>query len=232
VIKALAFDVFGTLFDWRTSLIDSFETFGRERGLTADWPALVETWREAYAPSMDLVRRGLLPWANLDALHRSSFDELAPRFGLEGLDERARAECVLFWHNLKPWPDVRAGMARLRERFVVATLSNGSVALLVDLARHADVRFDAILSAEIFRHYKPDPETYRGALELLGVAPGELMLVAAHNGDLRAAAAWGLRTAFLARPEWGPRQVSDLTADDGVDVVARDLCDLAERLGN
>lgn len=231
MIKALVFDVFGTLFDWRTSLIDSFEAFGRERSLTADWVALVEAWREAYAPSMDLVRRGTLPWMNLDALHRASFDELASRFGLEALDEAGRDECVGFWHRLQPWPDVRAGMARLRRRFVVGTLSNGNVSLLVDLARNADVRFDALFSAEIFRHYKPDPETYRGAVELLGVAPDELMLVAAHNGDLHAAAALGLHTAFLARPEWGPRQVSDLTAEDGIEVAARDLFDLAEKLG-
>jgi len=231
VIKALVFDVFGTLFDWRGSLIDSFEAFEHERGLAADWPALVEAWRAAYAPSMDLVRHGRLPWTNLDALHRASLDELAPRFGLAGLEESARAECVQFWHRLEPWPDVRAGMARLRERFTVATLSNGNVALLVDLARHADIRFDALFSAEIFRHYKPDPETYRGAAELLGIGAEELMLVAAHNADLRAAAACGLRTAFLARCEWGPRQVSDLTAEDGIDVAARDLFELAERLG-
>ena len=229
--KALVFDVFGTLFDWRTSLIDSFEAFGRERGLVADWPGLAEAWREGYAPSMDSVRRGLLPWTNLDALHRASLDELVPRFGLDRLAEAERAECVKFWHRLEPWPDVRPGMARLRERFTVATLSNGNVALLVDLARRADIRFDAIFSAEIFRHYKPDPETYRGAVELLGVAPEELMLVAAHNADLHAAAECGLRTAFLTRPEWGPRQVSDLSADDGIDVAARDLLDLAERLG-
>jgi 2-haloacid dehalogenase len=230
VIKALVFDVFGTLFDWRTSLIDSFGAFGVERAIEADWPALVESWREAYGPSMDRVRRGALPWTNLDALHRAAFDELAPRFGLEGLGEDDRATCVRFWHQLNPWPDVRPGLTRLRERFVLGTLSNGNVALLIDLARHADLRLDAILSAEIFHHYKPDPETYRGAAELLGVSPGELMLVAAHNADLHAAAACGLRTAFVARPEWGPRQISDLSVEDGIDLAARDLLDLEAKL--
>jgi len=230
MVKALVFDVFGTLFDWRASLIESFESFGRERGIEADWPALVESWREAYAPSMERVRRGEVPWMNLDALHRASFDQLAPRYGLEALDESERVRCVRFWHELEAWPDVRPGMARLRERFVVGPLSNGNVALLVDLARRARVEFDVILSAEIFRHYKPDFETYRGAVELLGVAPSELMLVAAHNGDLHKAAECGLQTAFVARAEWGPGQTSDLAADAGIDVVANDLPDLAAKL--
>jgi len=230
MLRALVFDVFGTLFDWRGSLIRLFERFGRERGVEADWPALAESWREAYGPSMERVRRGEVPWMNLDALHRTSFDELAPRYGLEALDEDDRKRCVRFWHELEAWPDVRPGMARLRERFVVGPLSNGNVALLIDLARRARVEFDVILSAEIFRHYKPDAETYRGAIELLGVAPGELMLVAAHNGDLHNAAECGLQTAFVARAEWGSGQTSDLAADAGIDVVASDLLDLAAKL--
>lgn len=231
MVKALVFDMFGTLFDWRTSLIAFFKRFGSERGITADWPELVDAWRGAYAPSMDEVRRGELPWMNLDALHRRSFDELAERFGLGTLRNDERERCTHAWHELDAWSDVRPGMQRLHTRHVLATLSNGSVALLIDLARRAALPFDMIFSAELFRHYKPDPEVYRGAAELLGLPPAEVMLVAAHNGDLRAAAACGLRTAFVARPtEYGPRQTKDFIAEESFDVVARDLNELADRL--
>jgi 2-haloacid dehalogenase len=231
VIKALVFDVFGTLVDWRTSLIGFFEGFGRERGVEADWPSLVDEWRGAYAPSMQRVRSGELPWTNLDALHRASFDDLADRFGLGALGYAERERCVRAWHALEPWSDVHEGMERLHRAFILATLSNGNVALLIDLARHARLPFDMVFSAELFRHYKPDLEVYRGAIELLGLAPAEVMLVAAHNRDLHAAATCGLRTAFVARPsEYGPRQRKDLTADDGFDAVVRDLNELADRL--
>lgn len=231
MIKALVFDVFGTLVDWRTSLIGFFERFGRERGIDADWPALVDEWRGAYVPSMEKVRRGELPWMNLDALHRRSFDELTQRYGIGELSEAERERCTRAWHKLDAWSDVRSGMQRLHERHILGTLSNGNVALLVDLARHAELPVDMIFSAELFGHYKPDPEVYRGAVELLALAPAEVMLVAAHNGDLHAAAACGLRTAFVARPsEYGPCQQRDLTADDGFDVVARDMNELADRL--
>jgi len=229
VVKAVLFDVFGTLVDWRTSLIRFFETFGGERGIAADWSQFVDEWREAYIPSMDRVRRGELPWINLDGLHRSSFDALVKRFGLPDFSEDECRDCTLAWHRLDPWPDVRNGLIALRRHAVVGTLSNGNVSLLIDLARHGDLRFDAVLSAEIFRHYKPDPETYLGAAALLGLEPGELMLAAAHNGDLQAGARCGLRTAFLARPEWGPRQHSDLCAGDGIDLTASDVLDLADR---
>ena len=171
------------------------------------------------------------PWANLDALHRASFDALVEKFGLGSLSEADRRHCALAWHALEPWPDVRGGMGRLHARFVLAPLSNGNVSLLIDLARHAQLPFDAILSAELFRHYKPDPEVYRGAVELLGCAPAEVALVAAHNGDLQAAAACGLRTIFVARPaEYGPRQRQDFSAADGVDIAVRDLEELADKL--
>ncbi|HZX68220.1 MAG TPA: haloacid dehalogenase type II, partial [Candidatus Elarobacter sp.] len=205
-VEALVFDVFGTLVDWRTSLIDDLTAFGADRGLVADWPALVDAWRGAYLPSMDRVRRGELPWTPLDALHRSSFDELAVRFGIDAaLDEEARRWCVDRWHRLRPWPDTVAGLTRLRKRYVLGTLSNGNVRLLADLAKHAPLPMDVILSAELFRHYKPDPEVYRGAADLLAVPPGGVMLVAAHGSDLAAAARTGMRTAFVARPlEHGP----------------------------
>ncbi len=234
VVEALLFDVFGTLVDWRTSLIDDLTSFGTARGLHADWAALVDDWRGEYVPSMDRVRRGALRWTSLDALHRASFDALAQRFGIaDALDDAARAWCVGRWHHLRPWPDVVPGLERLRRRFILGTLSNGNVRLLTDLTKSAPLPVDLVLSAELFRHYKPDPEVYRGAVALLATSPDRVMLAAAHNGDLQAAAREGMRTAFIARPaEYGPRQQGrDLRADPGIDVAARDLGELADRLG-
>jgi len=229
-VRALLFDTFGTLFDWRTSLIDALGAFGERRGIACDWPALVDAWRGAYVPSMDRVRRGEIAWRNLDALHAESLDALAERFDLT-LSPEDRAWIVGRWHELESWPDVRPALERLRDTHRLAPLSNGSVALLVDLARHADLRFDTIMSAETFRHYKPDPETYLGAAALFGCAPHEAMLVAAHNDDLLAAASHGLRTAFVPRTsEYGPHQDRDFSADDGIDVAVRDLGELADAL--
>jgi 2-haloacid dehalogenase len=232
-VDALLFDTFGTLVDWRTSLIADLSAFGHERGIAIDWNAFVDAWRAAYGPSMDRVRRGELPWTPLDVLHRTSFDELARRFGFAAeIDEAARTWCVDRWHHLRPWADTVPGLTRLRARWIVGTLSNGNVRLLTDLARNAPLPMDLILSAELFRHYKRDPEIYRGAIELLATAPERVMLVAAHNEDLAAAKAEGMRTAFVARPtEYGPLQQHDFTADEDVDYAAGDLVELAERLG-
>jgi 2-haloacid dehalogenase len=232
-VEALVFDVFGTLVDWRTSLIDDLTAFGDERGLRVDWAALVDAWRGAYVPSMDRVRRGELPWMTIDALHRASFDELAQRFGIAAaLDEDARRWCVDRWHRLRPWPDTVPGLTRLRTRYILGTLSNGNVRLLTDMAKYAALPFDVILSAELFRHYKTDPEVYLGAVELLATTPERVMLVAAHNADLHAAARVGMRTAFVARPtEYGPAQDHDFTADAGFDFAVGDLGELADRLG-
>jgi 2-haloacid dehalogenase len=230
-VRALLFDVFGTLVDWRGSIASQLEAFGRERGIACDWYALVDAWRGEYVPSMDRVRRGERPWAALDTLHAESFDRLAERFALPTLSAIERDWIVKRWHALEPWPDVPAALERLHEHFILATLSNGNVALLVDLARHARLRFDAILSAEIFKRYKPDQETYLGAAALLNCTPPEAMLVAAHESDLRAAAAVGLRTAFVARPgECGlpPAEASALPAE--FDVSVRSLDELLERL--
>jgi 2-haloacid dehalogenase len=231
-VRALLFDVFGTLVDWRTSIVEAASAFGVERGIACDWEAFVDAWRGAYRPAMDRVRTGEIPWRNLDALHAASFDELADRFEIgAALRAEDRDWFVRRWHALEPWADTRMGLLRLRERHVLATLSNGNVSLLVDLARHADLRFDAILSAELFEHYKPDPQTYAGAVALLGCEPHEAMLVAAHNDDLQAARRAGLHTAFVARPaEYGPHQHEDFEAEEGIDVAARDLIELAAAL--
>ena len=232
-LEALVFDVFGTLVDWRGSLIADLTAFGRERGVTIDWGALVDVWRAAYVPSMDRVRSGELPWTPLDALHRSSFDALCERFHVgDVLDDEVRRWCVDRWHRLRPWSDTVAGLTRLRTRFVLGTLSNGNVRLLVDLAKSAPLPMDVIFSAELFHHYKPDPRVYRGAVELLATTPERVMLVAAHNSDLLAAKACGLRTAFVARPdEYGPGHPADRSAAPGVDLDVRDLHELADQLG-
>jgi 2-haloacid dehalogenase len=232
-LEALVFDTFGTLVDWRTSLIEDLSDFGRRRGLDVDWPAFVDAWRHEYAPSMDRVRRGERAWAPLDVLHRESFDALAERFGFgTQLDDAAREWCVLRWHHLRPWPDTVPGLTRLRQRWITGTLSNGNVRLLTDLARNAPLPMDLILSAELFRHYKRDPEVYRGAVELLATRAERVMLVAAHNDDLAAARAEGMRTAFVARPtEYGPAQTTNLTADNTVEIAVTSLNELADRLG-
>jgi len=180
---------------------------------------------------MDRVRRGELPWLKLDALHRMILDELLVRFGLR-LSEREKRDLNNAWHRLRPWPDARPGLARLKRRHCIGTLSNGNVGLLVDMARHAELPWDCILSAELFQRYKPDPEVYRGAAELLGLAPREVMLVAAHKDDLAAARRCGLKTAFVRRPlEHGPGRELDLTNDPRSSVNADDFIDLARKLG-
>jgi len=230
-VRALVFDVFGTLVDWRASIISALERFGAERGISCDWAGLVDAWRGVYVPSMDRVRKGERPWAKLDTLHAESLDALAERFGLPSLDAADRDWIVKRWHELEPWPDVRAGLERLRERHVLSTLSNGNVSLLIDLARHANLRFDTILSAELFGHYKPDPEVYLGAAGLLGFEPYEVMMVAAHSHDMKAAAALGMPTAFIARPgEYGPGKHVDLATDLAVDIRVRGIDELADLL--
>ena len=231
-VKALVFDVFGTVVDWRGSLIADLTAFGAARGVAADWAAFVDAWRAAYQPSMDRVRRGERPFVMLDVLHRETLDRLTADFGIAGLDEAARQEMNRMWHRLRPWPDSVAGLARLKRRFTVATLSNGNVALLTAMAKNAGLPWDTIFGGDIFRHYKPDPETYLGACALLDLKPAEVMMVAAHNGDLAAARGLGLRTAFFPRPtEYGPLQAGDLAPEQDWDVVARDVEDLAARLG-
>jgi 2-haloacid dehalogenase len=230
-VKALVFDVFGTVVDWRGSILRELEELGRRKRIAADWAAFVDAWRGAYQPSMQRVRSGELPWTKLDELHRMSLDGLLRRFGIDSLEPAEVARLNRVWHRLSPWPDAVAGLARLRGKYLLGTLSNGNVSLLAELAKFAGLPWDCILSAELARHYKPDPEIYRLAAELLGERPGEVMLVAAHNGDLLAARAEGLRTAFVARPtEYGPHQSRDFQAEHDFDVVARDFGDLADRL--
>lgn len=199
-VKALAFDVFGTVVDWRGSIIREATAWGREKRLDVDWPHFADRWRAGYQPAMEKVRRGELPWMNLDALHRMLLENLIEEFRIRGLSEAEKDHWNRVWHRLDPWPDAVEGLTLLKHDFVIATLSNGNVSLLVDIARHAGLPWDAVLSSELFRHYKPDRENYLGAAELLGCRPGEVIMVAAHPGDLRAAHDCGLKTAFVPRP--------------------------------
>jgi 2-haloacid dehalogenase len=231
-VKAVLFDVFGSVVDWRGSLIGEFPEWGAARGINADWTGLVDAWRGAYAPSMDRVRRGEIPWTVLDDLHRTSLDRLVAEFGITGLS-RADLEWINNgWRRLRPWPDSVAGVTRLKTRYVTGTLSNGNVKLLVDMAKNAGLPWNVITPIDLLRHYKTDRETYIGACELLRLRPEQVMLAAAHNNDLHAARAAGLKTGFFPRPtEYGPHQSRDLAADAAWDVVARDIADLASRMG-
>jgi 2-haloacid dehalogenase len=230
VIRALAFDVFGTVVDWRASLIGELQEFGNRQGVQRDWPKFADDWRAGYLPAMDLVRRGELPWTRLDDLHRRILDELLRDAAIDApdddIDHLNRA-----WHRLDPWPDSVAGLHRLKERFTITTLSNGNVSLLTDMAKRAGLPWDCVLSAEIFGHYKPDREAYLGCAQILDVAPDELMLVAAHPSDLRAARDAGLRTAYVHRPmEYGPGRNRAMVERDEFDVAATDFLDLADKL--
>ena len=232
VVKALTFDVFGTVVDWRSSVIAEGRALGARKNIQADWAKFADAWRGGYGPSMDRVRKGEIPWTNIDRLHRLTLDRLLVEFGIQGLSEAEIDHLNRVWHRLQPWPDAVAGLTRLRRKFTLATLSNGNVALLVNMARNAGLPWDCVLSAELARRYKPDPEVYRMAANLLGLEPREVMMVAAHVGDLRAAAAVGFQTAFVTRPlEFGPDGKPDLKADPSFTVAARDFPDLAAKMG-
>jgi len=220
-VRALVFDVFGTLVDWRSGVAAAFNA----GGVPGDPEALADGWRARYAPILGEVLGGSRPWARLDELHDATLDDLLAEHGLD-IEPATRSELVAAWHRLDPWPDVRPGLEALRRDRVVATLSNAHVAMLVDLARHGDLRFDALLSAELARTYKPAPEAYLTAARLLGLEPAEVMLVAAHPLDLAGARHAGLRSAFVDRPlEYGPG--SPPRADPDADLSARDLLELA-----
>lgn len=232
-VKALAFDVFGTVVDYRSTIIREGEELNRVKGLSVDWGRFADAWRGRYRPSMERVMRGEQPWTNLDALHRQSLQKLLGEFQIEDkLTQEEQETLNHVWHRLQPWPDAIPGLTHLRKRFVLSTLSNGNVALLVNMAKYSALPWDCILSAELFRAYKPAPQAYQMTCQLLGLQSHEVMLVAAHQYDLRAAQAQGMRAAFVPRPlEYGPATVPDLTPDPAFEVVASDFMDLARKLG-
>ena len=231
-VKALVFDVFGTVVDWRGSIIEEGKAWGKAKGIAADWARFADQWRDGYLPSMAKVRSGELPWTNLDHLNRALLEELLKEFHIEGLSEAEKDHWNRVWHRLRPWPDSIAGLARLKRRYTIAPLSNGNVALLSNMAKNAGLPWDLILSAELARHYKPDRETYLTAVNLLELKPEEVMMCAAHLSDLKAARNFGLRTAFIHRPgEFGDPAKADDAKDGEFDVVSRDIVDLATKLG-
>ena len=231
-LKAVTFDVFGTVVDWRGSIIEEGERVWRARGLDVDWAAFADAWRGLYQPAMERVRSGNIDFVKLDILHRENLDQVLEQFGHGDFPEEEREELNHVWHRLRPWPDSVAGLTRLKSRYVIATLSNGNIALMVDMAKNAGLPWDAILGAEVARQYKPHPDAYLGSAAALGLPPERCMLTAAHNDDLVAAGELGFKRAFVARPtEYGPGQDKDLRAEHAFEIVARDFIDLADQLG-
>jgi 2-haloacid dehalogenase len=233
-MKALVFDVFGTVVDWREGVARELNAFFAQHDVKTDAYAAADAWRRRYQPAMEECRSGRRPFTRLDVLHRENLDGVLSECGLDpaAIDAAELDELNRAWHRLDPWPDAVPGLARLKTRYVIAPLSNGNVALLLDMAKRAGLPWDAILGAEVARAYKPRPEAYLRTADILGLAPAEVCLVAAHNDDLAAARACGLRTAFVLRPrEHGPRQATDLAPAERWDLVAADFIDLAAQLG-
>jgi 2-haloacid dehalogenase len=231
-VKALTFDVFGTVVDWRGSIIREGQLLAAKKGYNVDWARFADNWRSGYGPAMNKVRSGELPWTKIDDLHRMILDDLVEEYSLTGMSE---AELVHFneaWHRLSPWPDTVSGLNKLKSKYVITTLSNGNVSLLTHMAKNGGLPWDAILSAELSGHYKPDPEAYLKAADLLSLKPEQVMMVAAHPSDLRAAARTGLKTAYVIRPlERGPGRPVNRNPDGEFDYTAENFNDLARQLG-
>lgn len=226
--QVLAFDIFGTVVDWHGSIVREVEAIDPR----VDANAFALAWRAGYQPAMQRVRSGELGWTRIDDLHRLILDDILPRFGMADLDETQRRDLNRVWHRLAAWPDTVAGLTRLKSRFTICTLSNGNLGLLANMAKRAGLPWDCILSAEVFRAYKPDPRTYLGVAETFDLDPEQVMLVAAHQDDLAAARACGLQTAYIERPsEFGQGQPKDVSPDPANTLHARDLVQLADLMG-
>jgi 2-haloacid dehalogenase len=231
-IKALTFDVFGTVVDWHGSVAREVRALAAQKGLRINAVKFTKAWRAGYRPAMDRVRSGELPWSKIDVLHRMILDELLVQFKIaDALTEDEKSHLNRVWHRLKPWPDAPRGLKRLKQRYIIATLSNGNTGLLVNMAKQGGLPWDCVLSSETFHHYKPDPEMYLGAANVLDLKPEQVMMVAAHKHDLRSAAKHGLKTAFIKRPhEYGRNNNPDLASEADFTVNAEDFLDLAEQL--
>lgn len=230
-IKALLFDVFGTVVDWRTSIRDDLNEYFEPLGISRDWEAFAQDWRALYQPAMEEVRNGQRGYVRLDILHRESLDSLLPAYELDELNDGQRDHVNRVWHRLNPWDDVLPGLLRLKPHFILATLSNGNIELMVNMARHAQLPWDMILGSEVAQSYKPEPRTYLMSMEMLGLEPAQCLMVAAHNGDLRQAASLGMKTAFIGRPnEYGNRQTVDFTASAAWDFDCPSMIELADEL--
>ena len=229
-VKALFFDVFGTLVDWRTGVAREAKSILKPLGYTVDWIAFADAWRDQYQPGMEEVRSGRIPYTKLDVLHRQMLQKIVPQFGLDKLQESELNQLTFAWHRLDAWKDVPTGLSRLRKRFLIAPVSNGNIAIMSHLARRNSFPWDAILGADLARDYKPKALVYLTAVEAFDLKPAECIMCAAHSEDLRAAAASGLRTAFVARPQERPG-VSESTPKYSADVVSSSTLDLASQLG-
>ena len=231
-VKAMVFDTFGSVVDWRGSITRDLTRWGTENGYSCDWTALAVKWRALYQPSMEKVRSGQREWTILDVLHRESLEQLLPEFGLEKMTESQRQHVNKVWHRLDGWPDAVSGLTRLKSKYIIAPLSNGNVSLLTDIAKYTGLPWDLNLSTEVFHCYKPQPQSYLGVAKILQLDPSEVMMCAAHNDDLAAARKVGLKTAFWPRPtEHGPEQKTNLAATEKWDIVAKDIRDLATQMG-
>jgi 2-haloacid dehalogenase len=231
-IKVIVFDTFGTVVDWRGSIIRDLSACGRLQNISADWAKFADAWRGQYEPEMDRVRKGKIPFTKLDTLHAHALEGVLPRFNINGLSPEQFQHINHVWHRLNGWPDAVGGLMRLKTRYVIGPLSNGNVALLLNMAKHAGLPWDHIFSCELFGHYKPHPDTYLGVARMMNLAPVEVMMCAAHNYDLSAARRAGLITAFIPRQtEFGPGQTTDLGPTENWDIIAADFNDLASQLG-
>jgi 2-haloacid dehalogenase len=230
-IKALVFDVFGTVVDWRNGVAREAERLLEPLGYSLDWHAFADAWRDQYQPGMEEVRTGKFPFVKLDVIHRRMLERILPPFGLEKVEPKVLDELNLAWHRLDAWMDVAPGFARLRKRFLMAPCSNGNIALMVDIARRNDIRWDAILGSEIAGDFKPKPRVYLSAAAAFNIEPHECMMVAAHSNDLAAAASNGLRTGHVARPDEKGPGTGERRPSVPVDIAARDFLDFADQLG-
>ena len=230
-IKALTFDVFGTVVDWRKSIAQEIKSVGIAKGFILDWNGFADEWRAGYGPSMNKVRTGEMGWANIDTLHRMILDSLLETYNISSLSE-SETQCLnKAWHRLDPWPDSVEGLTYLKENYIISSLSNGNVALLVNMAKHGGLPWDTVLSAELVRHYKPDRETYLSTSEFFGLPIEKVMMVAAHKNDLKSARSTGMRTAYVPRPyEHGLDVEVDREPEEYIDIIADDFVDLSKKL--
>jgi 2-haloacid dehalogenase len=233
-VKALVFDTFGTVVDWRSSVIAEGMAWGKAKGLNINWADFADRWRLGYRPAMEKVRKGEIPWTRLDDLHRMILEDLLKEFKIQGLTEEEKVFWTHVWRRLKPWPDSVEGLTRLKKKYVITPLSNGNIALMTNLAKFGGLPWDAILGSELARHYKPDREVYASASYYLDLKPEEVMMCAAHASDLQAARSNGLRTGFIYRPNEfgnGPVGVPDKARPGDFDVVSVSIIDLAQQMG-
>jgi 2-haloacid dehalogenase len=233
-VKACVFDTFGTVVDWRSSVIAEATSWGKAKGLNINWVEFTDRWRLGYMPAMDKVRKGEIPWTKLDDLHRMILEDLLKQYKIERLSEEEKVNWAHVWRRLKPWPDSVRGLAQLKKKYIISPMSNGNVALMTNLAKFGGLPWDAILGSDLVQHYKPDREMYMSAPYYLDLKPEEVMMCAAHAGDSQSARSYGLRTGFIYRPNeygGGPVGAPSKAKPGDFDVVSMSIIDLAQQMG-